>query len=64
MQGKPVNNGHLLAMQDVFMGEPTTAGLVVGVEAEEECNKSTGSAVEGRNGRAQGSSRKQEGRQG
>ena len=39
MQGKPVNNGHLLEMQDVFMSEPTTAGLVVGVEAVEECNK-------------------------
>jgi hypothetical protein len=34
------------------MSELTTAGLVVGVEAE-ECNKTIGSADEGRNGRAQ-----------
>ena len=35
MQGKPINNGHLCQQCRMYLSEPTTAGLVVGVEAEE-----------------------------
>jgi hypothetical protein len=34
----------MLAMKDAFMSEPTTEGLVVGVQGDEGCNnKNTGS---------------------
>ena len=35
MQGKPINNGHLCQQCSMYLSKPTTAGLVVGVEAEE-----------------------------
>jgi hypothetical protein len=49
----------MLAMKDIFMSEPTTAGLLW----ELRQRKSAIRAGEGRNGRARGSSCRQEGRQ-
>ena len=43
----------------LVMSEPTTAGLVVGVEGEGECNKSTVSAGSAGAGREWKSPRKQ-----